>query len=41
VFLKKFDFDPNPEMDLDPDPELPEKSDPDTEIIFSVPTHCS
>jgi len=49
VFLKKLDFDPDPEMDLEPDldlesdldPELSEKSDPepDKEIIFSAPTH--
>jgi len=43
VFLKKFDFDPDPEMDPEPDPEpdpeLSEKSDPDLEIIFSAPKH--
>jgi hypothetical protein len=36
VFLKKYDFDLDPEMD--PYPELPENSNP--EKIFSDPTHC-
>jgi len=41
VFLKKFDFDPdpdiNPDPELNPDPESSRKSDP--EIIFPDPTH--
>jgi len=41
VFFKKIDFDSDPEMNPDLDLELPEKSGPDTEIIFSDPTHCS
>jgi len=38
VFLKKFDFHPDPEMDLDTDLRLPEKSDLDPEFFFGSNT---
>jgi len=30
----------DPEQNPEPDPELSGKSEPDSEIIFSAPTHC-
>jgi len=39
VFFKNLDFDQDLESEMDP--ELPEKSDLDSEKIFSDPTHLS